>query len=96
MAVLISCGRAQCQNVWAYFRRNSASNTVLLLLFSFFFGTIVLPIGSAAGCLFSAMCQVDREEREWCAGLPAEIFWPWVERLKELEHSPEVPPPNVW
>jgi hypothetical protein len=29
------------------------------------------------------MCcvQVDREEREWCAGLPAHVFAPWVQRL---------------
>lgn len=25
--------------------------------------------------------QVDREEREWCAGLPTHVFTPWVERL---------------
>lgn len=25
--------------------------------------------------------QVDREEREWCAGLPTHVFAPWVERL---------------
>jgi hypothetical protein len=28
-----------------------------------------------------AFCQVDREEREWCAGLPTHVFAPWVERL---------------
>lgn len=26
-------------------------------------------------------CQVDREEREWCAGLPTHVFAPWVQRL---------------
>uniref|UniRef100_A0A383V519 Pro-apoptotic serine protease NMA111 n=1 Tax=Tetradesmus obliquus TaxID=3088 RepID=A0A383V519_TETOB len=25
--------------------------------------------------------QVDREEREWCAGLPTHVFAPWVQRL---------------
>jgi hypothetical protein len=32
-------------------------------------------------CLPAAACQVDREEREWCAGLPTHVFAPWVERL---------------
>jgi hypothetical protein len=35
-------------------------------------------------CLLPPAClllQVDREEREWCAGLPTHVFAPWVERL---------------
>jgi hypothetical protein len=24
---------------------------------------------------------VDKEEREWCAGLPTHVFAPWVARL---------------
>jgi hypothetical protein len=26
---------------------------------------------------------VEKEEREWCAGLPAAVFWPWVRRTVE-------------
>lgn len=36
------------------------------------------------------IAQVDKEEREWCAGLPAEAFSPWVRRLVAQEHSPEL------
>lgn len=28
-------------------------------------------------------CQVEKEEREWCAGLPTHVFEPWVQRLVE-------------
>lgn len=43
-------------------------STLLLLL------TIA---GVGNGCA----AQVDREEREWCAGLPTHVFEPWVQRL---------------
>lgn len=41
--------------------------------------------------------QVDKEEREWTAGLPAAIFYPWVNRLvADLEApSPFTCPPSV-
>ncbi|KAF5839291.1 hypothetical protein DUNSADRAFT_1164 [Dunaliella salina] len=39
--------------------------------------------------------QVDKEEREWCAGLPADAFEPWVRRLMALEDEPHTPPPSV-
>ena len=38
--------------------------------------------------------QADREEREWCAGLPTAVFAPWVEQLCALEGG-ERPPPIV-
>ena len=40
---------------------------------------IVFP--KSDGSLSCVICQVDREEREWCAGLPTHVFAPWVERL---------------
>ncbi|GFH09071.1 PDZ domain-containing protein, partial [Haematococcus lacustris] len=40
--------------------------------------------------------QVDKEEREWCAGLPTACFQPWVQRLLVLEEQPDLPPPRVW
>ncbi|KAL6760325.1 hypothetical protein V8C86DRAFT_2557091 [Haematococcus lacustris] len=40
--------------------------------------------------------QVDKEEREWCAGLPTACFQPWMQRLLVLEEQPDLPPPRVW
>ncbi len=39
--------------------------------------------------------QIDKEEREWCAGLPAHVFQPWVERLAALDAEPSLPTPPV-
>eukprot|EP00775_Hariotina_reticulata_P006275 gene6275-6514_t len=38
--------------------------------------------------------QVDREEREWCAGLPAHVFAPWVQRLV-AQQSPGITAPPL-
>jgi hypothetical protein len=41
--------------------------------------------------------QVEKEEREWCAGLPAHVFEPWVAQLLRLEAAGGLaPPPSVW
>lgn len=39
--------------------------------------------------------QVDKEEREWCAGLHASTFASWVAQLSRLDRSPHLPPPPV-
>lgn len=39
--------------------------------------------------------QVDKEEREWCAGLPTDVFYPWVQKLKLLDQNAPLPPPPV-
>ncbi|GBF93978.1 protease Do-like [Raphidocelis subcapitata] len=39
--------------------------------------------------------QVDKEEREWCAGLPAHVFAPWVEQLAALDAAGVLPTPPV-
>jgi hypothetical protein len=39
--------------------------------------------------------QVEKEEREWCAGLPAHVFAPWVERLAALDVAGVLPTPPV-
>ena len=40
--------------------------------------------------------QEDKVEREWCVGLPAAIFAPWVQRIVEnLEREDPLPPPSV-
>ncbi len=40
---------------------------------------------------------MEKEEREWCAGLHAAVFYPWVEQLARLlDHDAPAPPPTVW
>mgnify|MGYP001807170171 CR=1 FL=1 len=41
--------------------------------------------------------QVEKEEREWCAGLHAAVFYPWVEQLaRQLDQDAPAPPPTAW
>ncbi|EFJ52115.1 trypsin family [Volvox carteri f. nagariensis] len=51
-------------------------------------------------CSYSEQVQengpVDKEEREWCAGLHAAVFFPWVEQLARLlDQGAPAPPPAV-
>jgi hypothetical protein len=39
--------------------------------------------------------QINKEEREWCAGLPTHAFSKVVEQLKGLEHDPALLSPTV-
>jgi pro-apoptotic serine protease NMA111 len=43
--------------------------------------------------------QVDKEEREWCAGLPAHVFAPWIQRVVQqqqlLQRGGRAPPLSV-
>lgn len=39
--------------------------------------------------------QVEKEEREWCAGLPTDVFAPWVVTLLHLDFNEPLPPPPV-
>ena len=40
--------------------------------------------------------QEDKVEREWCVGLPAAVFAPWIRRIADdLEREESKPPPSV-
>jgi len=56
---------------------------------------VASPLAVRAPSWFHLMCyvQVDREEREWCAGLPAHVFVPWVQRLVAQEAPGITAPP---
>ena len=62
---------------------------------SAFSGVITDDAGRVRALWGSYAEQVDKEEREWCAGLPAHVFAPWVGRLAALEASPALPTPPV-
>ncbi|GMH38408.1 hypothetical protein BSKO_06292 [Bryopsis sp. KO-2023] len=61
-----------------------------------FSGIITDQDGAVRALWGSYAEQVDRDEREWCGGLHAEVFLPWIKRLKEFEENPMTPPPDVW
>lgn len=59
-----------------------------------FSGCLTDNRGRVRGLWCSYSEQVEKEEREWCAGLHAAVFHPWVEQLARLldQESPGPPP----
>jgi hypothetical protein len=43
----------------------------------------------------SYLDQRDGHDREWCAGLPAHVFMPWVWQLVKLDSNPGWTPPHI-
>jgi hypothetical protein len=61
-----------------------------------FSGVLADDQGAVRGMYASYAEQEDKVEREWCVGLPAAIFAPWVQRIAEnLEREDPLPPPSV-
>ncbi|GFR40978.1 hypothetical protein Agub_g1643, partial [Astrephomene gubernaculifera] len=61
-----------------------------------FSGCLTDNRGRVRGLWCSYSEQVEKEEREWCAGLHAAVFHPWVEQLASLLDRPVPgPPPAV-
>ncbi|GLC44411.1 hypothetical protein PLESTB_000472500 [Pleodorina starrii] len=59
-----------------------------------FSGCLTDNRGRVRGLWCSYSEQVDKEEREWCAGLHAAVFYPWVEQLARLlDQDTPAPPP---
>jgi hypothetical protein len=61
-----------------------------------FSGVLTDDQGRVRGLWGSYAEQVDKEEREWCAGLPTHVFEPWVRKVVNLEVIKSMPPPTVW
>ncbi|GIL73118.1 hypothetical protein Vretimale_4727 [Volvox reticuliferus] len=61
-----------------------------------FSGCLTDHRGRVRGLWCSYSEQVDKEEREWCAGLHAAVFYPWVEQLARLlDQGTSASPPAV-
>lgn len=60
-----------------------------------FSGILVDEAGRMRALWGSYAEQSDREEHEWCAGLPAAVFHPWLQRfLQDLDADQQrVAPP---
>lgn len=57
-----------------------------------FSGMLVDDAGRMRALWGSYAEQADREEREWCAGLPTAVFEPWVRQLLPLDERQTVAP----
>ncbi|KAG2499918.1 hypothetical protein HYH03_002205 [Edaphochlamys debaryana] len=63
---------------------------------STFSGCLTDSRGRVRGLWCSYSEQVEKEEREWCAGLHAAVFQPWIEQLARLlDKEAPAPPPAV-
>ncbi len=62
---------------------------------SSFSGVLTDGAGSVRAMWASYAEQVDKDEREWCAGLPTHVFLPWVQRLINMEAANALVPPTV-
>ncbi|PNW85316.1 hypothetical protein CHLRE_03g180650v5 [Chlamydomonas reinhardtii] len=61
-----------------------------------FSGCLTDNRGRVRGLWCSYSEQVEKEEREWCAGLHAAVFYPWVEQLaRQLDQDAPAPPPTA-